>query len=235
MFSPLNDPQVQQWFQRLNAPLQRLPFAERVELHTEVRQHLDALVAANKELGSPLDEAWELALTQFGDPTLIGRKMYQEWQQSRAAHSGIAAIGFGVLLHLSWAAAMFLALQCYGPRLITWPNSLLSFASLLLVNVAIGWKYPYHALRGALYGDLFSAFVSFLYFLPAMLHPHTEHYGGVDMIVSVSASTALVQTSSSALRACVVAYLASITKRGWYRPSLADFKLTLSRGRRTTR
>ena len=52
MFSPLNDPQVEEWFQRLNAPLQRLPLAERVELHTEVRQHLDALVAANKELGS---------------------------------------------------------------------------------------------------------------------------------------------------------------------------------------
>jgi len=29
----------------------------------------------------------------------------------------------------------------------------------------------------------------------------------------------------------VVAYLASVTKRGWYRSSLADFKLTLPRKR----
>ena len=231
MFSPLNDPKAEQWFQRLNAPLKRLPIAERQELHSEVRQHLDALAAANEELGSSPEEAWELALTQFGDPTQIGRKMYQEWRQSHAAHSGGAAIGFGVLFHLLWMTVMFIGLHCYGRRFFDLPNTLLSFASLLSVNAAVGWKYPYQALRGALYANLFAGSVSFLYSLPTMLHPHTEHHSGVDMIISTPASAILFGVSCSALRACGVAYLASVTKRGWYKPTLADFKLTLPRWR----
>jgi hypothetical protein len=228
MFSPLNDPQVDQWFQRFNAPLRRLPAAERAELHQEVRQHLDALAAANEELGSTPEEAWELALMQFGDPAQIGRKMYQEWQQSRVAHSGGAAVGFGVLLHLSWTAAMLAALQCCGPSFFAWPNSLLSFVSLLLINGVVGWKYPYQALKGALYANLFSAFVNFLCLLPKMLHPHTEYFGGVGMTVSLSASSILIGVPYSALRACSVAYLASVCKRRqWYLPRLADFTLRL--------
>ena len=57
MFSPLNDPQVEHWFQRLNAPLKRLPAEERTQIHQEVRQHLEALAAANEELGSSPEEA----------------------------------------------------------------------------------------------------------------------------------------------------------------------------------
>ena len=236
MFSPLNDPQAEQWFQRLNAPLKRLPAAERLELHSEVRQHLDALVAANEELGSSPEEAWGLALTQFGDPAKIGRKMFREWHLSRTACSGAAAIGFGVLLHLSWTAAMLIALQCCGPSIFAWPNSLLSFPSLLLINASVGWKYPYQALRGAFYGDLFAAFAGYLYFLPAMLHPHMEHSGGVGMMVSTSALALLLHVPLSAFRACGVAYLASVTRRGWYRPSLADFKLAPpSKHRKLTR
>lgn len=78
MFSPHKQTETEDWFQRLNAPLKRLPAQERAELHTEVRQHLDALAAAHEELGSPPDEAWRLALAQFGDPTRIGRRLRRE-------------------------------------------------------------------------------------------------------------------------------------------------------------
>lgn len=62
MLSSLNDPSLDQWFQQFNAPLKRLPVEERAQLHTEVRQHLEALVAANEELGSTPEEAWAHAL-----------------------------------------------------------------------------------------------------------------------------------------------------------------------------
>lgn len=235
MSSPLNDPQVEQWLQRFDTPLKRLPVADRLELHSEVRQHLDALVAANEELGNSPGAAWAAALRQFGDPTQIGLKMYKEWQQDRAANSSIAAVGFGTLLHLSCTAAVLINFQCSNHNSFDWLNSLLTFTSLLLINAIIGWGYPYQALRAVLYGDLFSAFASLLFVLPVMLHPHTEHYGHSDVVMmSASASAILLRVAWSVLRACSVAYLASVTKRGWYKPSLADFKLTLPRDRRQT-
>ena len=79
MFSPLENESSEQWFQRLNAPLKRLPAEQRAELHAEVRQHLEALAAANEELGSTPEEAWEHALAQFGDPGNFGKRMAQEW------------------------------------------------------------------------------------------------------------------------------------------------------------
>jgi uncharacterized membrane protein len=78
MFSPRKQTETEDWFQRLNAPLNGLPAAERAEMRTEIRQHLDALTAAHEELGSPPDEAWRLALAQFGDPTRIGRRLRRE-------------------------------------------------------------------------------------------------------------------------------------------------------------
>ena len=104
MFSPLNDPQVEQWFQRLNAPLKRLPAEERTQIHQEVRQHLEALAAANKELGSSPEEAWEHALKQFGDPGKFGKRMAREWKLGKTGcRVEIVAIGFGFGLQvLSW-------------------------------------------------------------------------------------------------------------------------------------
>ena len=80
MFNQLESRALDQWFQRFNTALRRLPAAERADLHQEVRQHLDSLVAANEELGSSPDEAWELALAQFGDPARIGRRI--SWEPS---------------------------------------------------------------------------------------------------------------------------------------------------------
>lgn len=78
MFNPLENEAAEAWFKRLNAPLKRLPAEERAELHQEVRQHLESLAKANEELGSSPEEAWEHALTQFGDPGKFGRQMQRE-------------------------------------------------------------------------------------------------------------------------------------------------------------
>ncbi len=78
MFYLQDNESLDKWFQRLNAPLKRLPTDERIKLHQEVRQHLEALAAANEELGSSPEEAWEHALVQFGDPSRFGRQMRRE-------------------------------------------------------------------------------------------------------------------------------------------------------------
>ena len=97
MFNPLENEAAEAWFNRLNAPLKRLPAEERVALHQEVRQHLDALAAANEELGSSPEEAWKHALEQFGDPTRIGRRMAWEWRCSHSLFSSeMRAVLYGM-------------------------------------------------------------------------------------------------------------------------------------------
>ena len=83
MFSPLENEDLDNWFQGLNRPLKRLPADERRELHAEVRQHLEALAAANEELGSTPEEAWQFARDQFGDPGKFGRRMAWEWRRKQ--------------------------------------------------------------------------------------------------------------------------------------------------------
>ena len=135
MFSPLNDPQVEQWFQRLNAPLKRLPAEERTQLHHEVRQHLEALAAANEELGSSPSEALELALQQFGDPSKFGKKMAQEWHQGK--------IGFR-----ADAAAVMFGVGCQMTIMIAW---------MVLINV---WQSGHHNHPLSGVPSLFGGFLS---------------------------------------------------------------------------
>ena len=79
MHSWFDDGQTEQFVKKLNKSLRWTPASVRTELHAELRQHLEALAAAHEELGSSPDEAFDLALLQFGDPTKIGRKLWWEW------------------------------------------------------------------------------------------------------------------------------------------------------------
>jgi hypothetical protein len=233
MFSPLNDPQMEQWFQRLNAPLKRLPAADRIELHEEVRQHLYALVAANRELGSSPQEAWEHALTQFGDPTRIGRHLAWEWRRGRGWVSAeMAVVLCGVGLHLA-ASAGLIALFCivsfldyfFSERILGrgagWLMTAGYFVGVpVLTGLRLGCKYPRQALTGAFYALLALPVIPLLSAagLSALQTPE-EMWREAVVITGVSAGMLSLT--------CGAAYLASVTKRGWYRPSLADFKLTL--------
>ena len=80
MFSQFDDEDVAIYFERLNAPLKKVPPEARAEMHQELRQHLDALAAAHEELGATPEEAKAAALRQFGDPAKIGRRLFQEWE-----------------------------------------------------------------------------------------------------------------------------------------------------------
>lgn len=110
-----NNEELDHWFQRLNAPLKHLPAQERVEIHAEVRQHLEALAAANEELGSPPEEAWQFAMAQFGNPTQIGRRLRREAMAllsdpNRWAVNPLMAAFIHAFVHCAGVLAMGIAL-----------------------------------------------------------------------------------------------------------------------------
>jgi hypothetical protein len=231
MFSPLNDPQVEQWFQRLNAPLRRLSVEERAELHSEVRQHLEALVAANEELGSSRQEAWEHALAQFGDPTRIGRRLAWEWRRGKGWVRSDVSPDMGAVLYGLGASTVAYAgisrayvFLCTPARYGEFLNShkeimalAMSVAFPILMGLMVGRKCPMRALTGALYAALL---------WPALpLAVTATDLGPVELHQLLIWECSWLTLSSGA------AYLASVTKRGWYRPSWADFNLTLPRRR----
>ena len=84
MLNLLDDERVEGFYQRLNVQLRKMPLEQRAEVHQELRQHLEALVAAHEELGATPQEAVAAALRQFGDPRRIGRRLARDW--SRGAH-----------------------------------------------------------------------------------------------------------------------------------------------------
>src|SRR5438105_1069741 len=67
-----------EYLAQLSRQLDLAPHAWSRELRQELRQHLEALVAAHMELGSSPEEAIAAALRQFGDPVLIGRRLSRE-------------------------------------------------------------------------------------------------------------------------------------------------------------
>jgi len=206
MFKPLEDEAIKVWFRRLDAALGRMPAEEKTRQRDEVRQHLEALATSNTAQGQPLDAAWNAALVQFGDPTQIGRKLYREWKQSRTGFR--AAIGFGLSLQL--------ALKLLGASLIISGMPLIVYfvvylACTPLAGVFIGRKYPMQAIRATFYTSV----------LCNLWLGITYHHSPI-FLVKVSVIIGFQ---------VLVAYFASVTRRGWYKPALADFKLTLPRRR----
>ncbi len=238
MFSPLNDPQADEWFRRFDAASRRLPAEERASQRQEIQQHLEGLVAANKASGQPHDEAWQAALKQFGDPTQIGRKMYREWQQGRTGfRADIKAILFGVglqvlrrfivvLLFFFW----FNSLYAHGKGLVGIPfvvQSVLAYGGSVFIYAAVGRKYPLQAIKGAFYTDLLWNLCYWMLFVIAASNQHNTFVHPLPVWFIHSVLLIPVWMVSHV----AIAYLASMTKRGWYRPSLADFTLTLPRRR----
>ncbi len=236
MFSPLENEELDRWFQRLNAPLKRLPADERQQLHEEVRQHLEALVKANEELGSAPEEAQKFALRQFGDPARFGRRMAWEWRCSHSLFSPeMMAVLYGIGIHA--AAAVGLMLLCLLKDLLNYSgvsvpgtSGLLTYGYLVGIPLSTGWmvgrKYPREALMGAFHAPLVVLILPTLIGLAAAISQEVCYQY---LLIFVSC---LAVFSGWLLLACGAAYLASVTKRGWYRPSWADFKITLPSRRR---
>ena len=139
MFSPHDSPAVTDWFQRLDAAWRGLPTEERDSQREEIRQHLEGLVAASTALDQSPEAAWKSALARFGDPTQIGRRMYQEWQLGRTGfRADMRAILFGSGLFVVGQFA-FQLLSSF------WLNKFLSLERLALYSQT--W-YCRHSTRG---------------------------------------------------------------------------------------
>ncbi len=230
MFNPLENEALDEWFQRLNAPLKRLPAQERAELHQEVRQHLEALVAANEELGSSPQEAWEHALAQFGDPAHIGRRLAWEWRRGQGwVSQDMAAVLYGLGMQIAWTVALMFAgvilLSSCGLYNDGVAINLLYYALVPTVTgVSIGRKFPLQGLTGAFYSSLA------LPVLPTALGVEAAallHHEAPGVLLGLDLQLALLTVCWLGC-SCGAAYLASARKRQqWYRPQWADFKLAL--------
>ena len=237
MLNSQNNEELDNWFQRLNAPLKHLPPGERQQLHEEVRQHLDALAKANEELGSTPEEAQRFAMVQFGDPAKIGRRMAWEWRCSHRLFSPeMMAVVYGIGIHA--AAAAGLIVLCLLKDLLNYSginvhdtSGLLAYGYLTGMPLSAGWmvgrRYPREALMGAFHAPLIVLILPTLIGLAAAISQEACY----QYLLIFASCTAVF--SIWLLLICCAAYLASVTKRGWYRPTWKDFKLTLPKRKQT--
>ncbi len=248
MFNPLENEALEAWFQRLNAPLKRLPAEERTQLHQEVRQHLEALAAANEELGSSPPEALELALKQFGDPSKFSKKMAQEWHQAKTGFRselmavllgcGLQAVGLGavVILDCLWEGVFYNpGDKVYHHGQVTWAvvtlvTNALQYGTAAGASIVMGRKHPYQALKSAFYAMIPYVALAAWALWARITVPSNEFNNLVRLIANLSCFLAFMAVAS-----IPTAYLASVTKRGWYKPSWEDFKLTWPKRRQISR
>ncbi len=167
MHSPLDHMELDTFFKHLNAPLRTMPPQERAEVHQELRQHLDSLVAAYEELGASREQALGYALRSFGDPRRIGRRMYWEWYRSqwRGVSDEMKAVlsMLGLLTGLSLSLPFLTALLCFWIPYQLWhwtPDTGNFLIAVLLLGVPaiagriLGRARPKHAVSGAFYATV---------------------------------------------------------------------------------
>ncbi len=86
--SDLEPGAVGAYLSRLERELSPLPSDERETARVELRQHVDALIAAHGELGLSAADAQTAALAQFGDARKIGGKLRREYRLTLIANNG---------------------------------------------------------------------------------------------------------------------------------------------------
>ena len=169
MFSQFDNEEMENYFNGLNAQLKRMPAADRAEAHQELRQHLDALIAAHEELGAIPQEATEAAIRQLGDPVKTGRKLFREWQlsRSRGSHLPILEIicASGLLFAL-YLGVLNLQAQSNIP---IWVRGLwIYLCPPLIAGSVFGLFRPSNALRNAAQASLALSGTVIVLSLPAL-------------------------------------------------------------------
>ena len=238
MFSPLNDPNVTDWFSRLDTAWRRMPAEEQQRQREEMQQHLEGLVTAKVAAGQSAENAWNAALVQFGNPAQIGHKVYQEWCQSKVGfRAEVMAVLFGLgLSALNYCVIELLfALPLIAPYLTGsqqyshWNQTVtfyiirqvFYFGGTFLIYGLVGLKYPFQAIKGA----LFTFVLSYLFsWVPVIIFVNRENH---THLLPAMLTRTLLWLPLHLAGIVAVSYLASVTKRGWYRPTLNDFKITM--------
>ncbi len=231
MHSRFDDEQTEKFFERLNKPLKRMPQNVRAELHTELRQHLDALTAANEELGSVPDEAFDLALRQFGDPAKIGRKLWWDWFLGswKRPSEDFHAVLYALLMYAVSAVALPGLLLAVFFSILLARNGMDDataevygrFATVFLTvgipacaGLLTGRRFPRQAVPAMFWAAM----------APCLLALFGAGVGG--LLLRQSLSLALPETFLWLIVCgCLAAYPSSVRKSGKSRLSLADFKI----------
>jgi len=229
MFSQLNI-RVEEWFQQLEKAAQHLPGEEREKLHYELRQHLESLAAEKIGAGQSAEEAYILSLGQMGNPGQIGRKVYLVWKQAQGGfRAEMGAIFFVLCLYFALVTVRSFSFglwtHTHGWQSISETiYFVIYFGIAIVIGFVVGTLFPFQAQKASLYGTSLACvspaikLVSLIPYIP----------GGASVQTKVLIGSA-IWTLTWIILAVITAYLASVTKRGWYKPTLADFKLTLPR------
>lgn len=152
---PQSDPRIEDYLDQVLAPLVGwVPYVARTELRAELQSHLEARVAAYRELGSSPDAAVKETLAQSGDPQVVARAWERAWERllprrtAPAWHSMLAALGcFGIATRLLYElirAALEASLPGATPPewLVSIPQwlgpTLVAFLLPLLAGLATG-------------------------------------------------------------------------------------------------
>ena len=88
----MTHPQLERYVETIALRLKSLPPAQRDEEVQEIRQHLDALIAAHRGAGLSEDEAVKLAIQQFGHAKHVGEEL-REVSQPQRRRSAWMALG----------------------------------------------------------------------------------------------------------------------------------------------
>src|SRR5947207_1448570 len=98
------DSMINDYLDRVCAPMaEHVPYVDRMEMRIEMLSHLEASIAAHRELGASLEDAAHAALEQFGEPSEIGRRLLREAAGSRGLQR-LSRLVTGWLSSLSGAA-----------------------------------------------------------------------------------------------------------------------------------
>ncbi len=82
-----NNSPVEAYFAAIEAELEDVPAARRTEFVDEVRAHLHAMIEAKRADGRSESQAWQSAMSEFGEPQKVGRDLRRQWADSAQLES----------------------------------------------------------------------------------------------------------------------------------------------------
>jgi hypothetical protein len=137
---PGSDPALEEYLDRVYAPLVGVvPYAQRIELRAELREHLQALVTTREESGDSHAGAVRAALTQFGPPHDLARLWAREWAHAAAPmrleppwRAMGVALGFFGIASLAGLGSFWLTRTGTGALSSGWCHFLWLFSFYLL-------------------------------------------------------------------------------------------------------
>lgn len=202
-----DDQRVKRFFFRLDEPLRGIPAPERAELHTELRQHLETLVATHLELGASPEEAIEAALRSFGDPAIVGRKLMREWRLKNRDPfwATVAAIGvFQLVLGSALQILLAWRFHYYGHGAIDTHVAQMYNLGVSLIpllgGIVVGLRLPDRVISAAFFVGFIASVNGLVWFFINAAETHTwmlPHWGVSGM-------------------GCLAAYVvSSIKRRDW--------------------